>query len=244
MDELNKDTLPSEASQETTPLAETRVTSPEGSETSQVSEKVYAGKFKSAEELENSYKSLESKIGQKTYSEQIGEQVLASTGYTVEQLQSAGYTPSQIAQAITTPPEQNQPVASTAAYSPTDSIRKTVEESRVDRLEFDLKINKYFDKNPEAKDFEDDIKEYHAMPAYRGMSPEEIYESKIKRFVTKGAQATLQRQSEKERASLTISNNSVPESRAEDEAYKRFQSSRHIDDAADLIKARLFGKKK
>ena len=63
------------------------------------------------------------------------------------------------------------------------------------------------------------------------------------KFVKKGMQATLKKQSEKERASLNLSNNSVPENRHEDVALKQFQSTRHIDDASEFVRARLFGKK-
>lgn len=239
MDE-NKDTLQPEASQETPSNAETRVESPQVSDAQPTeAEKVYAGKYKSVDELEKAHKGLESKIGKKTYSEQIGEQVLSATGYTVDQLQAAGYTPAQIAQALLNSEKEQAP----QPYLSTDLIKKSVEESRVERLEFDINMKEFFEENPEAKEFKEEIKEYHSMPAYRGMSPEEIYESKLKKFVKKGMQVTMKKQSEKERASLNITNNSVPESRAEDAALKNFMSSRHIDDAGAYIKERLFGKK-
>lgn len=248
MDELNKDTLQSEASQEKPSNMETQVESPQVSDTTSApeegsAEKVYAGKFKSVDELEKSYKGLETKIGKKSYSEQIGEQVLSATGYTVEQLESAGYTPAQIAQAVTSNDQAQQSMQQVSSYSPTEVIKKSVEDSRVERLEFELKLRDFFNENPEAKDFKDEIKEYHSMPNYRGMNPEEIYEAKLKKFVNKGAQVTLKKQSEKERASLNLTNNSVPESRNEDAALKNFMSTRHIDDAGVFIKERLFGRK-
>jgi len=249
MDELNKDTLQSEASQETTSQTETQVNSPQVSDTSSAPEegktdKVYAGKFKSVDDLEKSYKEVETKIGKKTYSEQIGEQVLAATGYTVDQLQNAGYTPAQIAQALMNQDQvQSQQAQTTQSYSSADMLKKSVEESRVERLEFNLSMKEFFEETPEAKDFQDEIREYHSMPAYRGMSPAEIYETKLKKFVKKGMQATLKKQSEKERASLNLSNNSVPDNRNEDNALKKFQATRHIDDASEFIRTRLFGKK-
>lgn len=249
MDELKQDTLQSEASQETTSQTETQINSPQVSDTSSApeegkTEKVYAGKFKSVDDLEKSYKEVETKIGKKTYSEQIGEQVLAATGYTVDQLQNAGYTPAQIASALMSQDQAPQQTAQTApAYSSADMLKKSVEESRVERLEFSLSMKEFFEENPEAKDFQDEIKEYHSMPAYRGMSPAEIYDTKLKKFVKKGMQATLKKQSEKERASLNLTNNSVPDNRQEESTLKQFQSTRHIDDAADFIRTRLFGKK-
>jgi hypothetical protein len=248
MDEENKDNLQSEALQETPSSTETQVESPQVSDTQsttdgETTERVYAGKFKSTDELEKGYKGLEQKIGKKTYSEQIGEKILSVTGYSVDQLQSAGYTPEQIVSALTSYDQTQPQTTTTQTFSPSDVLKKSVEESRVARLEFDLSMKEFFEENPEAKEFKDEIKEYHLMPAYNGMSPEEIYESKLKKFVKKGVQTTMKKQVEKERASLGLTNNSVPESKAEIEALKRFQQSRHLDDAQEFIANRLFGKR-
>ena len=241
MPKPNEDTIDTTASTETT-ADDTQVGSQEGTDDStdsgaKAQPKVYAGKFKSTEELETAYKNAESKIGQKTYAETLGQRVVESTGYSIRELEEAGYTPDQIVQAViasktgteevTLPPEPK--------HNPFEAIKKTVEETKVERLEWKMEVKDFVLENPEAKEFLEDINEFHSMPQYRGMSPADIFNNKLKKFVQKSEQVVQAKQSEKERASISINHNPAPVSKPAADAQKKFYKTGHFDDAVDYV---------
>jgi len=131
----DKDNLQQAAPEGTTAEAETQVETkgetPEA-ETQPKEEKVYAGKFKSADDLEKSYKELESKLGAKDYSKQLGDKVLEATGYTKDQLEQAGYGPDEIVKAMISYQDTGK------VQAPTQEIQSKVVDSKVDALEWTI----------------------------------------------------------------------------------------------------------
>jgi len=233
----DKDNLAPEASTETPSKAETQVetlggTSPEATE---VEEKVYAGKFKSAEDLEKSYKELESKLGSKTYSKELGDKVLEATGYTEEQLVQAGYKADDIVKAMI----QFQDTGKQQA--PAEEMGTKVVDARVANMEWKLAARDFYDENPDAKGLKQHIEQQHALDPSK--SPEEIYNQSIKPLMDQLQKSTEQTQSVKEKAALNLTNQAVPETDKSKDLLKRYQDTRHIDDAGDYIAAKLFGKK-
>ena len=247
LEEQNKDTLQSEAALATPSSTETQVSSPEGTtgETAaQKAERLYAGKYKSAEELEIAYKNVESKVGQKSYAETIGQKVVEVTGYTIKDLEEAGYSPEQIVQAIyTTKPADETPKPELKPQQSLDSIKRNVEDSKVERLEWRMSIKDFVSENPLAKEFLDEINDFHSMPLYKDWTPEQIFNSKLKKFVSKGEQTVRAKESEKERASLSITHAAPPTPKAGQEDFDRFQKTRNFDDATKWVGQWLRGGK-
>jgi len=242
-----KDNLQSEASNETPSNQETpNVTSesvPAEAAPATTEAKMYAGKFKTAEDLEKSYKELESKVGQKGYAESLGQRVVEATGYSVTDLESAGYTPEQIVQAVVSWQDNGKQTEMTKA-SPKEEISQRVEDSRYEKLEWEMKLRDFFSENPEAKQFKEEMNDFHSMSQYKGMDPQDLFGSKLSKFVTKGEENVQARQSEKEKASLSISNAAPP---VVDETMihaTKFRSEGRLEDAGKFIAGRLFGKKK
>ena len=242
-EEQDKDTLQSAAPSGTPAQTETQVSSPEGTtgETqAQKEARVYAGKYKSAEDLEIAYKNIESKVGQKSYAETIGQKVVEATGYTIKDLEEAGYSPEQIVQAVyTTKPQEDLQKAEVKPTQSLDSVKRTVEESKLERLEWKMGVKDFFSENPLAKEFQDEINDYHAMPQYKDWTPEQIFNSKLKKFVSKGEQTVRAKESEKERASLSVSHSSPPVPKKGQAELDRFQQTRHLDDATSFISSWL-----
>lgn len=249
LEEQNKDTLLSEAPNGTPSQTETQVSSPEGTagETAaQKQERIYAGKYKSAEDLEIAYKNIEAKVGNKSYAETIGQKVVEATGYTIKDLEDAGYTPEQIVQAVyTTKPAVDSvtPETKPLQASSLENVRRTVEDSKLERLEWKMGVKDFTSENPLAKEFLDEINDYHAMPQYKDWTPEQIFNSKLKKFVSKGEQAVRAKESEKERATLSVTHAAPPTPKAGQAELERFQKTRHLDDATGFIASWLRGGK-
>lgn len=236
MSEPLKDTLPSAAPQGTPAPVETQKGAPPVEGTTPpapvgIPERVFAGKYKSPDELETAYKSLESKIGNKSYAEKLGEQVVQATGYSLQDLEKAGYTPEQIAQAVVTF-NQQQPQKK-------EDIPQRVENSKIEEMEFKDSMRDFFEQTPEAKEFKEEILEWHDHPRFKSLSPEEIYSQKLSKFISKGSKAVLEKQSEKEKANVTVTQVAAPQVDESVASLEKFQKSRHLDDATSFIRSRL-----
>lgn len=205
----------------------------------------YAGKYETPEELEAAYKSAETKIGAKSFAEGIGEKIVQATGYSAVDLQAAGYSSEQIVQAmlnaqntgVQAPPEgtpAHAPVSSTA-----DVLRSTVENSRYAKLEWNDKKRDFFAENPDAKEFRDELDEFHAMPQYRDLPPEELFGLKLKKFLKKGEAITEQRHTEKEKASMSFTPTTVPDADPAKTALDRYRKNPKLDNAESFMAARM-----
>ena len=243
-----KDTLESGAGsgspEATTPQTETPAESPKTTPESApegITEKVYAGKFKSAEDLEKGYQELSSKLGKKGYAEQLGEKVVSATGYSVQDLEDAGYSPDQIVDAVISYQDTGKKQELPAKKQ---EMTQKVESSKLEKLEWKIDVRDFVDKNPEAKEFQDELNDFHSMSQYRDLSPEELFNTKLSKFVKKGEQNVETRQSAKEKASMSLSPSSSPKSGDSDKALKSFKQTRNLDDAADLLMARMAERRK
>jgi hypothetical protein len=248
--EQHLDTTPPAVPQEGVPAESAQTAQPNTQPGASEGTKVYAGKYKSVEDLEHAYSNAESKLGQKSYAETLGSKVLELTGSSVEDLQSAGYSPEQIVQAVlSASPTSELPVAPTPAkaespvHNPFDSIRRTVEETKTDKLVWKQDMFEFLQENPEAKQFRDEINDFHAMPAYRNLTPGQIFSEKLKKFLEKGEQIVQTKQNEKKRATLSVTHQTSPAPVASAREQERFETTRHFDDAVHLIKSRLTTKK-
>jgi hypothetical protein len=201
--------------------------------------KKYAGKYASPEELEKAYTSLQSKLGTKDFSEKLGDKVVEATGYTTDELSSAGYTPEQIVQAMLQQQAPTQePQGVTTSQTVLNSIKGAVESSKVDSVKFELELERLYRKTPDAENLESWIRKMKRHPDYQSMTASEIF-AEVQPLVEKGEESAYNKQSEKERATMNITHNPVPESSVYDKAVERFQRSGHDDDAAAIVKAAL-----
>lgn len=250
---------PQEASPETTSeqTTETQSQVSTGAETGQDSapegtpeQKVYAGKFKSDKDLEEAYMNLEKKVGSKGFSEKLGERVLSATGYTPDELESAGYTPDQIADMMlqgeraqaqgnmqpAMPTPQGQPSGG-LPKSIQDNIRSGVENSRYKDVQYRLDKQDYFMDNPGDRQFESFVDEMRHHPQYKDKSIKEIV-ARAKDIAKIGEKAVLERQGNKERASMSIKSAPTQSTSDVDKAFEKWQKSGHPDDATAWLKAR------
>ena len=201
----------------------------------------YAGKYSSVEELEKAYTSASSKIGQKGYAEKIGEKVVDATGYTVKDLEEAGYSADQIAEAVlahqASGKQQEMP-----KVNPSEVIKKTVESSKVDKLQFELEVDRYLRKNPEAEEFVDWVRKMRRHPDYHGKGAAEIF-AEVQPLMSKAKKAVEKTHASKERASMSVSNKRPVETPAHQAAADRYKKTGRLDDAASFIHEKLFGGK-
>jgi len=231
MDEEQKVTLePTEAAPEATP-------SPDETPSSEP-EKVYAGKYKSAEELEKAYKEAQAKISQKGFSEKLGEEVVKATGYSVDELTQAGYSETQIVEAML---NKTAPVAP-PVNDPVKPIKEAVESSQISSVKFELELERLYRKNADAEQLDDWIRKFKQLPDNKSRSAAEIYEE-LKPLMKKGQEEAYAKQSEKERATVKVSHNVAPESKEYDISREAYKKSGHLDDAVGMIKSKLFGNK-
>lgn len=205
----------------------------------------YAGKFESPEELESAYKSAESKIGAKSFAEGIGEKIVQATGYSAVDLQAAGYSSEQIVQAMLAAQSSGNQALPTEApvhaaqASTVDVLRSTVENSRYAKLEWDGKKRDFFAENPDAKEFKDELDEFHSMPQYRDLPPEEVFNLKLKKYLHKGEAITEQRHTEKERASMSFTPTTVPDADPSKTALDKYRKNNKLDHAESFIAERM-----
>lgn len=196
-------------------------------------ERTYAGKYKSADELEKAYSELQSKIGKKSYAETLGQRVVDATGYSVNDLENAGYSPDQIVQAVLT----YQDTGNTQQNSfDVDTVKQTVQASKVDSLAFELELERFVRKNPESEEMTDWVRKMKRHPDYKDLSVEQIY-SEIKPIIEKTEEQVYAKQGEKEKAGLSITHTPAPTPDPSKEATDRFKQRRSMDNAADLIKS-------
>lgn len=200
-------------------------------------EKVYAGKFKTAEDLETAYKSLETKLGQKAFSENLGQKVVDATGYSVDDLQKAGYTPDQIVDAVI-----NWQAEKDNSNSGKEEISRKVEDTRYNSLEWRVDLQDYFTENPEAKQFADELNDFHSMPQYKELKPKQLFEQKVSKFLSKSEENLQAQYSDKEKANLSISNSAPPPPDEGLQHAQNFKKSGRLDDAAKFLRGRLFPK--
>jgi hypothetical protein len=252
MDEATKDTLQSVAPNGTPTSAETQSSTvpATGNPTSGAAPagtpepRRYAGKYDSPEALEEAHKNLESKLGSKSYLERVGEKLVEKTGYTPTDLVNAGYSEEQVVMAMLgqNPGQpQGSPTPSTS-QSTVDAIRGAVENSKVDSIQFELELERLYRKDPDAENLDDVIRTLRKHPDFRGKSPAEVLAG-AKALVKRGEEIAYSRQDEKERANVTISNASVPQTSDYDRAVDRYKRTGDADDATAVVFQRLFGKK-
>lgn len=223
-----QDTLPQEPTEETQEDTSVQETPTE--------EKMYAGKFKSPEEMENAYKNLESKLGKKAYTEQLGDKIVEATGYSQEELEKAGYKPEDIVKAVITFQE-------TGKQTPVDasSIDKTVTNSKLTETEWRLDKYEFFDEHPDMKKHRAIMDKFHKLEPTKSAS--EVYEEHIKPIFESVTAQEAEKEKAKVKASMDLGNEVKKEKDPTEAALKRYQDSGHIDDAAKFIEARLFAKK-
>lgn len=212
----------------------------------------YAGKYETPEALEEGYANLQSSLGKKTLAEELGRKVVEATGVSIDDLQAQGFTPEQIVEAMLTetpPPVAPQgngatPPATPKAKLDGGNLRTQVGDNKVNDLEFELKLTRFGTSNPDAMAYEDEIREFSRLPAFRNKSPQEIWDAKVRPLIEKGKQAAYSKQDEKERANMAPSDNPVPTVDPSQDALKRFNATGHIDDGARFVESRLFPDKK
>lgn len=241
--EENKDTLPQGASSETPPTQQTQVetnsdASATDGKTTVTEEKVYAGKYKSPEDLETAYKSLESKLGQKQFTEQLGDKIIQATGRSQDDLVKAGYTPEQIVEALI----QYQQTGVQQPPQGLDSIQSKVDNTKLSELEWELKRRDFFDSNEDMKEHKDLIEKFHKLDPSKPI--DKIVKEDVMPVLDSVAKVTETKQSAKEKAALNITDAALPPVDPSKTALEQYQKSGHIDDATQFVAARLFGGKK
>lgn len=220
---------------------------------SDTAEKLFAGKYKTPDELATAYTNLEKKLGQKTYTETLGARILQETGYSVTDLESAGYTADEIVGMLVSKPDVSAGDDDTEPKTKlppkpkltNERVQTAVESSRIAKLEWELQLDRYFAKNPEAEEFRDEITDFHQLPQYKESSPAEIFNTKLQKFVKKGAESLQARHAEKENATMAITNNSAPQTKASDELGKSIAArggKGTLEEKALYVAARLAGK--
>ncbi len=211
--------------------------------------KKLAGKYDTPEELESAYLSAQSKLGSKSYAEKIGQKVLETTGHTVDELKEAGYDADQIAEMIVQSASADAPKDDDDAKKPKlpnkDEIKTKVENSRAEKLEWKVDLSDFLAEMPEAKEFKDEITEFHSMPQYKGMTPAEIFAQKISKFVQKGEASLAARHNDKERANMDGLNHSQPpEKPTSAKALEQFRANPgRFQNAEAFVAARLAEKR-
>lgn len=199
-------------------------------------EKVYAGKYKSIEDLEKAYKEVETKVGAKSYAEKIGDNVVQATGYSIGDLENAGYSPEQIVQAVVSYQETGKQQSN---QFDVQAIRQNVESSKVDDVKFDIQLERYLRKNPEAEEYEGWIRKMRKHPDFRSSTVEAIVQD-IKPLMEKAQQEVLVKQGEKEQAVVSVSHNQAPEPQVADKATDAYLKNPSQDNAVAMLKARGF----
>lgn len=198
---------------------------------------------KSDVDWESRYKNLETKVGRKEFSERLGDKVIEATGYSVADLEAAGYTPEDIVSAVIQSKASGQQTQMARMEPQTDTlsmVKRTVEDSKADKAIWRADLSDFFFENPEAKDFRDEINEFHQMPQYRHLTPEELYNIKLKKFVKKGVESVEKKYSEKEKAGLSIQQTASHEPDPAKDSLERIKRGvAREEDRTKFISARL-----
>lgn len=207
------------------------------SEGAQSEDQELAGKFDSVDELENSYQELESKVGQKQATEKLGEKILEETGKSPDELQADNLSTGEILQQVVDG-QSNEGASEEGDNSDNSDL-----EQEVQRLKFEREKDKFFQQNPEAKQFDDKIDMFKQLPEYEDKSVETIWNEEVKDFLEAGKEAVKENQQEKQRANLGIQGRTVPETDEVEKKKEEFEETGHFEEGKEVVKEKLFGDK-
>lgn len=174
--QLASQTAASEAADTTVPTPQ----KPAGAQPS-ATERLYAGKYKDIQELEDGYKNLESKLGQKSDAERIGEEMLKYSGRTPEQLKAdieSAILEQQTPPTSTREPEQQSVQPQDPKLAAIESELRAIKANNLLRQLQEEKAS-LFAKYPEAKKYDGTLDDLWKNVDIKN-SIEEIYEKRFK----------------------------------------------------------------